>query len=77
MSNSGRYTDAEDMVSARSRKGRAWFIAGRTDGEAQLAGKKGFILDETLWLLRVRYRWSESVVDEYLRGYRSIIKDEA
>jgi hypothetical protein len=70
-----RYTDSEDTVSARTRKGRQWFFVGRDDAEAQLAGKKGFILSETLWLIRVRYKWPESAVEEYLRGYRSVIKD--
>ena len=72
---SGRYTDAEDVVSARSRKGHQWFFTGRTDAEAQLAGRGGFILAETLWLMRVRYRWPESAVEEYMRGYGSVIHE--
>jgi hypothetical protein len=70
-----RYTDGEDVVSAKTRKGHQWFFTGRTDAEAQLAGKKGFILEETLWLMRVRYKWPESVIDEYMRGFRSVIHE--
>jgi hypothetical protein len=73
---SGRYTDSEDEVSARVRKNHQWWFTGRVDAQAQLDGKKGFILEETLWLMKIRWGWPESAVEEYMRGYRSIIKDD-
>jgi len=69
-----RYTDGEDVVGMRARKGHQWFFTGRVDAEMQMAGKRGFILEETLWLMR--RKWPESAVEEYLKGYRTVIHSD-